>query len=137
MYVPSKYTTSALYLAGEHHDRGTFLVSPIGNDQVPRSLVIEDNFVVSSDWKAVFTYSSNQTLASAETKQHLGLNDAGQLVMRDQPMAEFSLVTDTNGANMLAFNGNNVFQVCGDDRIAHESNCEGGKNVTIAFDQFL
>ncbi|GEQ68012.1 hypothetical protein JCM33374_g1678 [Metschnikowia sp. JCM 33374] len=101
-----------------------------------RDLGFENESLVMGNVLANFEYFDTGALRSVDTGQYLSISLNGRLVPSDYPHYGFSL-TVVPGFDMvrrLTYYGDESFQLCGDQSVAYDSDCEGAQIIEITYE---
>ncbi|GEQ68009.1 hypothetical protein JCM33374_g1675 [Metschnikowia sp. JCM 33374] len=97
--------------------------------------ISEGNLVLGSNM-ATFQYHSSGTLKCVETGQYVYINALGRLVSGAFPQHGFQLTyaRRRHPLRRLSYNGDEYFQLCGDNSVAYRSTCEGAREIIIGYE---
>ncbi|GEQ68082.1 hypothetical protein JCM33374_g1748 [Metschnikowia sp. JCM 33374] len=119
---------------------GTLHISMIDNSPIQGPLAITNDLLSVGDTTEVFDYYSGAgALLSLRTKKFLSVSKTGRLILKVQPRTGFFVgeKAASDGKRRLFYRENAQFQLCGDGSIAVFSTCEGARNITIIYEDYV
>lgn len=125
---------SCVYGSAIH--KGVLYFHDLEENQRSHGLGAEDGKVVADDRIAYIMYYKSGALMFDEEEKYVYINQEGKLVLSKYPHAGFFLKEEPGSfwKMRLSFDGDDIFQLCGDNLIGFESKCEGARSIRLDYE---
>ncbi|GEQ71626.1 hypothetical protein JCM33374_g5311 [Metschnikowia sp. JCM 33374] len=135
MHLVSTYVFLTVGIACRTISVGKLYISKLDNHPAYRNLkAFGGRLYMSSAWSA-FTYDSVGTFRLNDTKHYLSVNSLGRVILQDTVGVGFTLNSFGGPKKILAYNGAEDFQLCGDSSIGFDSKCKGAHRIIITYEE--
>lgn len=118
---------------------GNLYISEINDKVTHQNLIVQNNEIRVGNRVEIFDYSMVGSLELFYTKKFIFVNRAGMLVMSTLAHFGFNLTPEDGSTfkKRLSYQGEMMFQLCGDGLIRHMSGCEFASQIYITYEEIF